>query len=262
MRKFIKGFTLIELIIVMAILSIIMLGIMQMMKPIRATYVDSTYYESQRTTQNGISKYIGESVRYATKLTAYKSSGSVNISTAISRFKSDAGYDASTDGPISVIVIDNSTNYTFNNHEVHGRVLRNKDGSESETRMALGEAYYGKYNYSINLEPTGLKKNTDPTTGAVKALKCGGFRITVSSLLPSSLKKAESDGKNNTEDLTDYECVMTQGEAVCRNLAQPINGYSNVLEIATAYGDGYTFNTTQNGMNTYIVFTLPIKDND
>ncbi len=70
MRK-LKGFTLLELIIVMAILTILMAAIMQMFKPIRETYVDATLYESQRAAQNGIITYIGESVRYSTDLAIY-----------------------------------------------------------------------------------------------------------------------------------------------------------------------------------------------
>lgn len=71
MKRFLKGFTLIELIIVMAILTILMAAIMQMFKPIRSTYVDATLYESQRTAQNGIVQYLAESIRYSTDLGIY-----------------------------------------------------------------------------------------------------------------------------------------------------------------------------------------------
>lgn len=71
MKKFLKGFTLIELIIVMAILTILMAAIMRMFKPIRSTYVDATLYENQRTAQNGIVQYLAESIRYSTDLGIY-----------------------------------------------------------------------------------------------------------------------------------------------------------------------------------------------
>ena len=54
MKSKFKGFTLVELILVMAIMSILMLAIMNMFKPIREIYVDSTQYEAQRTAQNGV----------------------------------------------------------------------------------------------------------------------------------------------------------------------------------------------------------------
>lgn len=63
--KKIKAFTLIELIIVMAILAILMSALMNFYKPIRETYVDSTMIENMRTTQDGILEYLTENVRYA-----------------------------------------------------------------------------------------------------------------------------------------------------------------------------------------------------
>ena len=69
MKRKLKAFTLIELIIVMAIFGILMAGLMNFFKPIRETYVDSTLYEKQRTAQNGIAEYLCESTKYAEKMT-------------------------------------------------------------------------------------------------------------------------------------------------------------------------------------------------
>lgn len=81
-----KGFTLIELIIVMAILTILMAAIMQMFKPIRETYVDATLYENQRTVQNGVIQYISESVRYATDMGIYTKNNTSNVTEAVNAF--------------------------------------------------------------------------------------------------------------------------------------------------------------------------------
>lgn len=70
-KKLIKGFTLIEMIIVMAILAILMSALMNFYRPIRQTFVDSTMIEDMRTTQNGILTYLTESVRYAENLIIY-----------------------------------------------------------------------------------------------------------------------------------------------------------------------------------------------
>ena len=88
MKKVLKAFTLIELIIVMAILVIFMSAIMNMFKPIRETYVDATLYESQRTAQNGIVQYMTESIRYATDLGIYtKNINGVNtVTDAVEHF--------------------------------------------------------------------------------------------------------------------------------------------------------------------------------
>ncbi len=184
MKKF-KGFTLIELIIVMAILAILMAAIMQMFKPIRATYVDSTLYENQRTTQNGIVQYITESVRYASDLGLYtKTDIGGGITKAVDEFiasycaehsvsKTDAVSGGSGDTVekyikknAEVIIIDNTASvYEFGSGYHIGRIVRRKlDGTEisaanetvsvanqAKCRLALGGAYYGDADYTISI---------------------------------------------------------------------------------------------------------------
>lgn len=160
MKKIFKGFTLVELIVVMAIISILMLGIMQMFKPIRTLYVDSTLNETQRTAQNGIIQYVTESVRYATDLGIYTKGGSIgSASAAVDAFaeqylfdngiysanctettpgasgltiQADADYAtklAKTKNKIracaEVIIIDN-TKINYNGTDCSGRILRRK----------------------------------------------------------------------------------------------------------------------------------------
>lgn len=168
--KKIKGFTLIELIIVMAILTILMAAIMQMFKPIRSTYVDATLYESQRTAQNGMIQYISESVRYATDLGLYTKDKASTVTAAVDEF-ADAyiaannivdipavtgppaipakNYATDTKEAIQrcaeVIIIDNDTSYTFNNvNGWKGRILRRK--FIDDTSYTVGtDPIYKKY---------------------------------------------------------------------------------------------------------------------
>ncbi|MGN0609023.1 MAG: type II secretion system protein [Oscillospiraceae bacterium] len=251
MKKFIRGFTLIELIIVMAIMTILMAALMQLMKPIRSTYVDATYYEAQRTTQNGIVQYLTESLRYATALGVYneQESGISNVNDAISKFKASTGL--TDESKLNIITIDNKTGYTYNNATLYGRIVRSKKppasgnytsdvavAGTSEARLALGDAYYGKYTYSINVE----KQGTGTTIN--------GLKITVSSLVPSSLNNAKKSGTTvKTGDVSGYKCVSTEGEVVCLNLMAPVSGFSDSTYAGTS--------TTTNGLNTYIIFTLP-----
>ncbi|MGN1137313.1 MAG: type II secretion system protein [Oscillospiraceae bacterium] len=233
-----KGFTLIELIIVMAILSILMVGIMQMMKPIRNTFVDSTYYEAQRNTQNGIVTYLSESLRYATNLGIYnEQAGITNLNDALNEFETLT--EITDRSKYNVITINNKDPFTYNNETCYGRIVRSKDVTAGTSRLALGDAYYGKYTYSINVE-------VDPPGGT----SIQGLKITVSSLLPSSLKQAKNDGNaQNTTIASGYKCVSTEGEIPCKNLVAPINGKSDATYAGTS--------TTASGSNTYIIFTLP-----
>ena len=173
--KKIKGFTLVELIIVMAILAILMTAIMQMFKPIRQTYVDATLYENQRTVQNGMIQYVSESMRYATNLGLYTSDKKSTVKDAVDAF-ADA-YIAANNivdipavvGPspepakpnatntkeaiercAEVIIIDNKTAYSYNHvNGWRGRILRRK--FIPDTSYSVGtDPTYKKYKAITN----------------------------------------------------------------------------------------------------------------
>lgn len=165
--KKLKGFTLVELIIVMAILAILMAAIMQMFKPIRETYVDATLYENQRTVQNGMIQYVSESMRYATNLGMYTSDKKSTVKDAVDAF-ADAYIAANNivDIPVDpgppivpakpnaantkeaiercaeVIIIDNKNNYTYNGVTGwKGRILRRKLIPDTSYNSATDPAY-------------------------------------------------------------------------------------------------------------------------
>ncbi len=237
MKAKLKGFTLIELIIVMVILTILMTAIIQMFKPIRATYVDSTLYEARRTTQNGIIQYIGESIRYATDLGIYQED---NIDDAVEEFAKNycrKNPKADKDDVIKnaeVIIIDNtatvsggeitSSPYVFNDKHYMGRVLRRKNvgtSNLSESRLALGEAYYGASNYAIKIsKPAG---DIDNIWSASE-----GILITVASTIEYG-----NSGLQRTEDIIEGgtfndDVVKTEGLVFCPNLAE-IDGVFDVM---------------------------------
>jgi len=166
MKKY-KGFTLIELLVVMAILAILMTGIVALIKPIRTTYVDTTYYESVRTSQSGIAQYIAESTRYA-KLISLYNDGTLNYNQMVADFETKAiaaGFPntAATWQRVEVLVIDNSTLHTFSGKDYKGRLVRKESGvvptgwsltdlgPTGEARIAMGPAYYGRHDYRIKL---------------------------------------------------------------------------------------------------------------
>ncbi len=187
MKKSLKAFTLVELIIVMLIMGILMTALINMMKPIRSTYLDATLYETQRTTQSGIVRYITENLRYAKSVGVYTTGASTsvinaggttsslnfngNAEDAVIEFKKKTGI--TDDRKIKVITIDNRNPYTFANRTFYGRLLvsRPVTTTTSDTtstkiqnadvlgtgagyaRLALGSAYYGNSSYSINFVP-------------------------------------------------------------------------------------------------------------
>ena len=266
MKKF-KGFTLLELIIVMAILAILMTAIIQMMKPIRNTYVDSTLFENQRNTQNGIVRYITESVRFSTDLGLYSKDQVSNAAGALSEFTKaymtangadpsdttlyNSVYDKMKENA-EIIIIDNSE-YTYRNRTYTGRLIRRKnagtavlDTTEPEAgeltkapvrdhwRLALGDAYYGDSSYTITLAD-GDTTNTDWTAA-------DGIKVTVASR-PTSMSKNRANLDNNIADRT----VANNGLILCKNQSDPdINGMFDTAK--------FTAGTNAPGTKIYIVY--------
>lgn len=287
MKKILRGFTLIELIIVMAILVILMGSIMMMFRPIRETYVDATLYESRRTAQNGVIQYITESVRYSTDLGMYTKGDVSGVSDAVEKF-TDAYLEANgvktTDADYStkkatllekmqrnaeVIIIDNSDKvYSYNGYWVTGRILRRKFIKESDGvtnkkitdsaytgekstddgwRIALGNAYYGQSDYAITFKIT-----QDASTK--KGTAADGIKVTVASKQRYGIRSLQKDAgevydaAGDTDgDKVNDKIVTTSGMVLCKNQCAPINGMFDTTKYNTANASGV-------GTKVYIVF--------
>lgn len=266
--KKIKGFTLVELIVVMFILAILMSAILQMFKPIRQTYVDSTLFESRRTAQNGVIQYITESIRYSTDLGMYTKDKVSSVTGAVDAFTkayleangvssadavNPAMYTATKDAikkNAEVIIIDNTENaYTFGNDPIDntytGRILRRKiDGNpitndaenptkKDKCRLALGAAYYGKSDFSITFGIT-----QDATK---KGKPDDGIKVTVASGAKSGLD--------------DVSVISNNGLVLCKNHCSPINGMFDTVNYNSAGASGA-------GTKVYIVYINDKIDKD
>lgn len=241
MKKILKGFTLIELIIVMAILTILMAAIMRMFKPIRETYVDATLFESQRTAQSGIIQYMNESLRFATDLGVYNES---NISNAVNEFadayckKNPTAVKATVMNNAEVIIIDNTANaYSFNGKSCTGRLLRRKastigtptlneiTGSSGGCRIVLGDAYYGENDYAIKLskppeDTTGMTAN-EAAAELLDWKASEGIKITVASTASYGQRQLQrSEDFTDSNGVFNSKLISTEGLVVCPNLSK------------------------------------------
>lgn len=184
--KKLKGFTLIELIIVMAILVSVLTAILQLMEPVNEAFADTVMYESQRTAEQGIADYITENLRYSEQASIIDQGESVTYTSgtsspvnseadAVNYFADKNNLDlseAEDRARINVIKIDRTTTYTDGGYTYTGRLLRRKGWNSSvsplsgstvdianvkanyttsDLYMALGPEYYGKDSYSIYL---------------------------------------------------------------------------------------------------------------
>lgn len=278
MKKVLKAFTLIELIIVMAILVILMSAIMNMFKPIRETYVDATLYEAQRTAQNGIVQYMTESMRYATDLGIYtkNTNGVNNVTDAITHFNESYlkanGIDPDDTANATkvsdtlelikrnaeVIIIDYSNNYGFNGGNYTGRILRRKfeketvggatvnkeitNDAENPSKKNACRVALGDAYYGASNYTISLGVTQDPATKAGTA--SDGIKITVASYTG---KYANRDNDANNSGGINGIAVSNSGLVMCRNLMTPINGMFDTKDFNAA-------SSTSAGGKVYIVY--------
>ena len=179
-RKKLKAFTLVELIIVMAITSILFIMIASFFAPIGVVFADASQYDSQRTIVEEINTYITESTRYATKVTIYKNfeklpttvqftptnpaGPAVNVDPVTNALSTTSVITPTTTQKatvhvISIINIPFTTSSgavlgknTINSTDYTGRVyFSTGDNIESTRYEALGKWYYGKSSFYYNL---------------------------------------------------------------------------------------------------------------
>ena len=243
--KKLKGFTLIELVIVMAILVSLLTAILQLMEPVQEAYRDSTIYEQQRTVENGIISYIAENTRYAQSLSIidqgmsvkFKDGSSYTVNSeedAVKYFRDYNGLkdDPVTNAKIQIIRIDRSTIYKYGSTECTGRLIRRRGwnstysaasgtvtDNEVDTSwatknyyMAMGSAYYGRASYDIQLPNQWIDLDGDGNKDRKNQLQMG-FDIDVSPKTPQKTIDTKSSGSvtvmnykiNENVELIDYQ---------------------------------------------------------
>lgn len=290
MKSKFKGFTLVELVLVMAIMSILMLAVMNMFKPIREIYVDSTQYEAQRTAQNGVIQYITESVRFSTDMGIYNNT-ITSASSAVDNFASAfcvsnnitdasgtalAPYDSTKVTNIEneikkyadIIIIDNNTEHVYGSKKYTGRLIRRKfpatasasvpadpaltSAASADWRIALGEAYYGSNTFAISLT---VKDGDPPTTPADGTSDDGMLNVAVTST--SNAKRdiskigKETDTDPNSSAVSIAHLSTTNGGVLCRNL---IGGSAGVTNQGIYDVSKYNGLSATDKTKTYIVF--------
>jgi prepilin-type N-terminal cleavage/methylation domain-containing protein len=203
LKKTLKAFTLVELIIVMLIMTILLAGILQLFKPVRAAYQDAAYLENKRTVCNAVAKYMTESLRYAQFVGAFTATdigfsapAAANISDNTSNLNAGAekaaqalfddieankelyGLDeAKLDkiAPYMQVICIDYTPVVYNNQSFTGRIYRfnfdssyssssNDYGLPTSSHMSFGADYYGANTYGISATIDGKIFNVSAST--------------------------------------------------------------------------------------------------
>lgn len=164
-KKKLKGFTLIELIVVMAIFGIILVAAMQLMLPASKVMVQSEHYENQQAVVTNISNYLDAVLTPAEFMDAYNGNrdpGTLAQSYAeyyyegVLKSGSDVNAPAFATGKIHVLELDNSGTDTILNNYVYDAdfttgIVSVAYNSLESVNNAINHAYYDNYNLQIRV---------------------------------------------------------------------------------------------------------------
>lgn len=172
MKKKLKAFTLIELIVAIAVFGILMAGIVRMIEPLSSTASSSAVLNNQRNVENAIVTYLGENLRYASNLAIIKGGTPDN---AVQKFIDLAPSDysgkqidytvAANKDKIRVIAFDGSNDYTYKNNNFTGRLISTIEGKSGSLNfgysnlssdgtknqyLVFGDEYYAQGDYFLD----------------------------------------------------------------------------------------------------------------
>lgn len=172
--KKLKAFTLIELVVSMAVFGILMAGIMQMIEPISKNAVSARITNDQKNIENSISSYIGENLRLATNLYIVKGGSPTN---AIDKFIAAGPVDvygnkltSADKSKVKMICFDGTNQYKFSEYsptyggriitKIDNKVLTDSSFTQSGCTpngsgnyyMAMGDGYYQQGDYYLNVD--------------------------------------------------------------------------------------------------------------
>jgi len=172
MKRKLKAFTLIELIVAIAVFGILMAGIVRMIEPLSSTASSSAVLNNQRNVENEIVTYLGENLRYASNLAVIKGG---TPDDAVQKFidlgpsdysgkQIDYTVTANKD-KIRVIAFDGKNKYTYKNNEFYGRLISTIEGKSGSLNfgytslssdgtknqyLVFGDEYYAQGDYFLD----------------------------------------------------------------------------------------------------------------
>lgn len=190
MKKKLKGFTLVELIIVMALMTALMLMVGLIMKPISQVFADTTKYTEDRYVMDGMAAVIDENLKYADKICVIYDADMYGM--AGSWLDIVADEMQVDEKKLQVLGIINklpassswADDFTTNSGvEATGRIYKSAyvDGAR-KVWLVGGEAFYGDGSYFVNLE----------NTAGVDHMAAGDIRYTIYSFDPKQYAKRDS----------------------------------------------------------------------
>lgn len=283
LKKF-KGFTLVELIVVMAIFGIIMFAAMQLLLPVGNQFRSTAEYEGARASIDNTNRYITGTLRYADRVWVYygkdytnadQSIDDTTINNSVNDFADlyfKDNYDLQQ-MDINVLSFDNKNQainlYTYTNTANSSTFnfvskinpINDAINGDYSFKYYLGEYDYIDLNdgngYKINKLSNNIANTTKVSVtidifkkyanGTTKALE----QCSVVSFAPVNAQKTESIIRHRLDASNNWETDVSDGSYLCDSITG-IDRFKSFVNLNSGV-------TPEFDDSFYIIYTLPSK---
>lgn len=251
-----SGFTLVELIIVMAIFSILLVGAISLVGPVQKIFKNTSHSEKIGSYINNTQKYIEDSLKYAEYLWVYQDLDEANIITEVEKYRQEFYHD--------IVKYDKTKNkYSFISGDIRVLCLENNNGGRIKLR---------KYEFNNNqlIEPD-LVDGVDQLNEAYFTKASGKSEVLFKYALGTNSKNnTVINGENaislsndfDNVKLTSVPCdeftitILASEKELSKTKLDEKKGYSNFsipthISVASLPLLNINYNSTAFGRNSY-----------
>lgn len=176
-KKTKKGFTLVELVIVMAVFGLLMVAVISIANPVSKIFKKAEFAEKSYSDSNNISLYIQNQLQYADNLVIYTEDIENDVDNMVKKFAEDYYEGIVTKNVLSPSNDISATKYVDGN--IYVLRLSNKDTDEDDSegnKVQRGQIYLSKYPFtSYDAAEEGVKIDTDAAEMLIPQLSSAYF---------------------------------------------------------------------------------------
>ena len=274
-----KGFTLVELVIVMALFSVVMFGVAQLMSPVSKFYARTSNYESSTACIDNIKRAIEGNLKYADRVRVYQNfDPGTNLDTHVQQFWAEFFEDRQfldCQGTIYALTFDNNApNVSFDSDpNINSWVISGYNNLEdfADAQLNSGEITLYEYNFTNSTPPT--LANTTPwyvnqkmygnyeyqfrlggltVSGSVGAFDPADCTITI-----TSHEISRNHAYNGNRLVVNSTGNTESASFSMKNVLDPATNYNTPLDDFKLIFDNATATYSVSGPKRYIMDTTP-----
>lgn len=269
--KKLKGFTLVELIVVMAIFSLIMAAVLSLLNPVSDVYSSTANYEHTRAASDNVRLYLQDNIKYADNLKIiYNSDGITkdgnhkNVNDYASDMKSK--FDSYEDKYKPQVYVMEIKNFDKDNVEnCNGKITIYKDAVGGAVYKEINPSLYSDYAYEFVI-PDGFGITNANIDINVYKLVVNGEEKIIPEETDDKFYKLSTNATFSFVNLRNFQSKIPAGTEVKyltidgEDVGEENKNLPGVIKVDATKPESNPFQGCNNdgtGNNIYFIYTLP-----